>query len=164
MERHEGPRSRHGTAWQAALLSTAVGALLGLAVLVVAPTVDSLDTHSLVRGGLIFMEGNYLLPNHWKLLSPLVSVISAFGVSVLLQRPARFAGGVTLGVMGAWLVRVQLDLAHDPTDHNLLPFEAAEHLVSLLIMTGIGAAVGYGVRRASDRQLQRWSSPWQRDA
>jgi hypothetical protein len=64
--------------------------------------------------------------------------------------------------MVAWIVRVELDLRVDPTNHNLLPFEGAIHLAMLLVATVPAALIGGAVARSADKQLSRWSPSWRK--
>ena len=147
--------------WTAAR-GVAVGLVLGLLALVVAPGFDSMDMWHETVAGMPVTTRKYLLPDHWRLLLFFAALVAAGGASVLRQSPIRWAIGIVGGVMCAWIIRVVLDLRVDPTNHNLLPFEGGIDLVMLLVATVPAAFIGGAVARATDRQLSRWSPSWRK--
>jgi len=131
----------------------ALGTILGVFVLVVAPLFDSIDVHMVFHEGATSVSRNYLLPDHWKVLLLCAGIASVLGVSALRQPPVRWAASISVGVMCGWVLRVVLDLTQDPTNHNLLPIEGLIDAIGLTIATGLGAAIGYVMRKRADREL-----------
>jgi len=126
-----------------------VGAMLGAALLVVAPMLDTLDT-------------NYLIPAHWRLLLVVAAVVSALGVATLprvrLGDALAWMAAMPAGIVCAFVLRVAIDVRHDRTDHNLLPFELAIDFVAALRSCALGAAIGYVGRRLADHSAG--DGPW----
>ena len=132
-----------------ALYGWIAGAVLGLVVLVAGPMIHRLDE-------------NYLIPTHWRIVFATAAVGSAVAGFLLVKGWLRWALFLAVGVMCAFLARVWIDVAHDRTNHNLLPFELVLDFASVLFWSGLGAAGGRGIRRVADRPTEhgKWTPRW----
>ena len=127
------------------------GGMIGAAALVVAPMIHALDT-------------NYLIPTHWRITFVAVGIASAAGCFTLGRGWFTWALFAAIGVMCAFTVRVWLDVAKDPTNHNLLPFELVIDFVNVFAWALIGAAAGAATRHLADRPGEQgsWTPRWRR--
>ena len=134
-----------------AIYASLTGIVIGLAMLVVAPIVHPFDS-------------NYLIPTHWRIVLILAAIASAIGAFMLGRGWWQWAVAMAIGVLCAFMVRVQIDVARDRTNHNLLPFELILDFVSVLAFALVGALMGYKVRRRADNPTEEggWTPPWKR--
>jgi hypothetical protein len=123
--------------------------LIGAAILVFAPMIHPLDE-------------NYLIPTHWSIVFLLSGIVSAACVFLLGRGWLAWSAANAAGVMCAFMIRVSIDVAHDRTNHNLLPFELILDFVSVLVCSLVGAGAGYFVRRRADRPGEQgpWKPRW----
>ena len=130
----------HAPAIRAGRLGWLAGAGIGVVVLVLGPIVHPLDA-------------NYLIPTHWRLALLATGAASMAGAFVLGRRwrdALRWAVALAAGLLSAFLIRLVMDIAHDPTDHNLWPIELVLDFVLTLAWSVPGAAIGWGARRMAD--------------
>lgn len=127
------------------------GFAVGVIVLVIAPIWRPANT-------------NYLIPNYWAFAVGLTGVVSFAAVFVLGRGWLRWSVAITIGVLGAFMIRVQIDGAHDRTAHNLLPFELLGEFIMTLFWAMLGAAVGRLTRWLADREEQQgaFAPRWKR--
>lgn len=125
-----------------------VGAAIGLVVLVLAPMVAA--------------PRNYLIPTHWKVTVVFAALASLAGAFALGRGAVRWALALSVGIMSAFAIRIAIDVSHDRTSHNLLPFELLSDFVGTFIWSIGGAAIGYFARRTADRADRegRWKPRW----
>jgi hypothetical protein len=123
--------------------------LIGVVVLVGWPMIHPLDT-------------NYLIPTHWTVVFLVSGFESAVCVFLLGRGWLSWSLATALGVLCAFVIRVEIDIAHDRTNHNLLPFELIIDFVSVLLCSLVGAGLGYIVRRRADRPSEQgpWKPRW----
>ena len=115
------PLSRKSIAWL-------TGFITGLIVLVVLP--------------MIWPESNYLIPGYWKLAVGIALVAGGAVVVVTEGGVVQVASMLAVGVLCAYAIRVTIDIHHDRTNHNLLPFEFVLDFVALWIPALIGGFFG----------------------
>jgi hypothetical protein len=114
------------------------GLAIGGAILVIAPIVHPLDA-------------SYLIPTHWKITLVTSGLASAIGAFLVGRRWVRWSFALAIGVMCAFVIRISIDISHDRTNHNLLPFELIIDFVSVFLCALVGAGMGTIVRRFADR-------------
>ena len=87
---------------------------------------------------------------------------SAIGVFLFGRDWWWWSLAMAVGAVCAFMIRVQIDVAHDRTSHNLLPFELLLDFVSVLAFSLVGALIGYNVRRRADRPSEHgpWTPGW----
>jgi len=126
------------------------GAAIGVFLLVLAP--------------MIAPPRNYLIPTHWKVTLVIAALTSLAGAFALGRGAVRWALALAVGVMSAFVVRIAIDVAHDRTSHNLLPFELLSDFFATFVWSMGGAAIGYFARRTADRadRQGRWEPRWRR--
>jgi hypothetical protein len=126
------------------------GAAIGLALLVVAPMIRPLDS-------------NYLIPTHWRIVLAVAGIASAIGVFLLGRGWWWWSLAMTVGVLCAYMIRVQIDVARDRSAHNLLPFELLLDSMSVFAFSLVGALIGYNVRRRADHPSEQggYTPPWE---
>jgi hypothetical protein len=77
-----------------------------------------------------------------------LSVLCVLAFSILSQLKIRkIVFATTIGVIVALIIKIIIDWQFDPTSHNLFPFEIMIDLISILIASLIGAAVGLIYRK-----------------
>lgn len=94
--------------------------------------------------------GSVNLPN----ALPTLGLLAVGGCALFLVARRRLSLGMAIGVLGttvpaAVLARVIVEVAGDPTSHNLWPFELVIAGVSGVVVAGAGALVGALWRRFS---------------
>lgn len=95
--------------------------------------------------------GSVNLPN----ALPVLGLLVVGGVALFLVASTRLSLGMSTGILGSTvpavvLVRVIVEVAGDPTSHNLWPFELVIAGVSGVVVAGAGALIGALWRRFSD--------------
>lgn len=110
-------------------------------------------------------NANYLIPNYWAFAFGATCVGSYAAVFALGRGWLRWAIAMSVGVLCAFAIRVSIDVSHDRTNHNLLPFELVGELVVTLFWALLGSAAGQLTRRLADRDesegpyAPRWKRP-----
>lgn len=134
-----------------ALYGWLAGFAIGVIVLVIAPIWQP-------------AKANYLIPNYWAFAFGVTGVVSFAAVFVLGRGWLSWSLAIAIGVLCAFMIRVQIDVSHDKTNHNLLPFELLGELIMTLFWALLGAAVGQFTRRLADREEQQgaFAPRWKR--
>jgi hypothetical protein len=134
-----------------ALYGWLAGFAVGVIVLVIAPIWKS-------------PSANYLIPNYWAFAVGLTFVVSVAAVFVQGRGWLHWALAISVGVLCAFMIRVQIDVSHDRTNHNLLPFELLGELIRTSFWAILGSAAGQLMRRIADREEQQgaFAPRWKR--
>jgi hypothetical protein len=72
---------------------------------------------------------------------PFLYCRSQYRAIVSWSGPYQIAAGLPVCLWLLWLLRLGVDLSHDPTSHNLFPLEIAIYATASLIYLGMVAAV-----------------------
>lgn len=85
---------------------------------------------------------------------PTVGLLVVGGIALFLVASRRLSLGMSTGILGSTvpavvLVRVVVEVAGDPTSHNLWPFELVIAGVTGVVVAGAGAGIGALWRRFS---------------
>jgi hypothetical protein len=109
----------------------------------------------LVLMPIIWPDKNYQLPKYWTALFFVVFFANGLVVVITESRIVRSAAIFAFGVLCANAIRIQIDWMHDPTDHNLLPFELLFEFVGLWLAAMAGGFFGWIAIRATARRAER---------
>jgi hypothetical protein len=108
------------------------------------------------------LDANYLIPTHWRIVLVVAGISSAIGVFLMGHGWWQWSLAMAVGVLSAFMIRVQIDIARDRSAHNLLPFELILDSMSVFAFSVVGALIGYNVRRRADHPSEHgpYTPPW----
>jgi len=110
-------------------------------------------------------NANYLIPGYWAVAVIVTAIVSCIAMFVLGRDWLFWTIGATLGILCAFAIRIHIDVAHDRTNHNLLPFELITDIIITALQAALGAAAGEFLRSYADRDdhhgpyTPRWKRP-----
>jgi len=103
---------------------------------------------SLVLTGIFLWLSSYIpLLKNWKAIATFVLLLALITTLLSKETGKMIVLAVSCGYMGAYIIRIIIDVISDPTSHNLLPFEIILLTLNILPAALIGFGLGFVVKK-----------------